>query len=367
MNRFGATTPTALAVAFAEAASKELTTLCPISGLLVPNNFPAYIGALFTGTVHPVVAEAKNLVKLGDSYLTTLSNEQLSGLLLALLASYNKVDLDGPAFLVRARLETTCTGGQLLTFIKWFTKAIAITKRSQPKLALSQSSDEITFDSYMKQWVSIERFYSQVDIQLAEMAKSQTIEAPAFLSNASQAKKLNKACYEAYKEASLHLPKPLVAKLKPFVTDLAITTNVARLERMLEAIKGAVGFEEELLAGSEEVEAVADFLAVLETKRSEAKELGLDKDDWQFDDLQEAITSHKVAKAVQKYHSEVGGLGLMDQLKEQDKLEEVDLTFPSLPAQAVLPAPTTFNGQPTATKLSFSEKLALAKAAKETR
>lgn len=281
---------------FAQAITHQLTTICPITGLVVVNDFPPYPGAVVAAK-HPIVDEALALLLLPPEYLESLSNLQAAGLALATLHKLNKVVLKDTSLIIVRRLEATCTGGQLLVLLKYIRDKFLKPSRCYPKLELSRDLDQYTIDSYIKLCTKIENYWGSLEWQQADKKE---VEAPAFLIDSVDSKRLNKACYEAWLEVATFLPTSLKEKAKPYIKQLASITNSGLVEKLVASVVAQANKDYDLIEqDAEACLAAMEFKAAVEKARKQAEGLGLYRDilDFPAEIPEEPIGSTHIIKA----------------------------------------------------------------------
>lgn len=275
VTRFKPSQIASIASDFANAIDHQLTTICPITGLVVVNDFPPYPGAVIAAK-HPIVDEALNLLLLPTEYLEALTNLQAAGLVLATLHKLNKIVLKDSSLIVARRLEATCTGGQLLVLLKYIRDKFLNPSRCYPKLELSRDLDQYTIDSYIKLCTKIENYWGSLEWQ---QANKKEVEAPAFLIDSVDSKRLNKACYEAWLEVAAYLPASLKEKAKPYIKQLASITNSQLVEKLVASVVAQANKDYDLIEqDAEACLAAMEFKAAVEKARKQAEGLGLYRD-----------------------------------------------------------------------------------------
>lgn len=142
-----------------EATTERATCYCPITGLNVMHDLPPSIEVTLI-SMHPLAVNGIRLLET-PSYILELNNEQLAGLVLALLSEANKVTISpkSNAYLVRAKLEAIATRNQLLDIIEWIANSLLTTQLYYPTLHLDHA--KLTLEQlaeYMEWTYSIETY-----------------------------------------------------------------------------------------------------------------------------------------------------------------------------------------------------------------
>lgn len=185
-------------------ASRQLTVWCPITGLTIETGLPASFDITLS-SLHPM---AYNGAKFLDypAYIKTLSNKELSGLILTLLAEAGKISISpkSNAYLVRAKLESISTRNNLLDLIEWIANSLYVTTLHYPPLKASHT--DLTLDS-LKEWMtwtySIETYSfggSTFELESVEGTKVKPPKALSIESMDAKIKRLNKQFNSSVKE-----------------------------------------------------------------------------------------------------------------------------------------------------------------------
>lgn len=265
--------PSSLIKRTAQLIDSHLTIICPITGLLVPNDLPAYPGVVLEHH-HPMVHNALSILDLDEAYTSSLSPEQMAALFLASLSSLGKLELIDTSLLVRMRLQVALTKGQFIIAFRFINEALRATRKHYPPLALDKDVTEDTINDYFHKCIGIENFV--VNTEILTVTKT----APSFLSSSNQGKRLDKACYEAWLEVAPYMPTTFKTKAAPFIKTLATALNEQLVERIVIAVlekSGAGDLNNEEIAG-ESVVAAWEFQHAVKEARREANKLGLHRD-----------------------------------------------------------------------------------------
>lgn len=281
-----------------QALTKELTFLCPVTGLVVPVGLPAFPGMVLE-SYHPIAHNGLSMLDLHPAYLDSLPKPALCAVFLAAMHALKKIEfIDGcSALLVNTAMQAALTKHQLLKSLAFINEGIRTTRKGYPPIRLNASLSEDTFNDYFNACVTLENY-----VLPTEEAAPRVV-APSFLSSSSQAKQLDKACYEAWLEVAPYLPKTTVAKAAPYIKSLASTPAASIGERLVARVIEYTCAEEyfrtnsgHLIAENGSLEktlesnreyaaalAAYEFRACVATKREEARALGLHRDIFEAD------------------------------------------------------------------------------------
>lgn len=229
-------------------ASRQLTVWCPITGLTIETGLPASF-YITLSSLHPM---AYNGAKFLDhpAYIKTLSNKELSGLILTLLAEVGKISISpkSNAYLVRAKLESISTRNDLLDLIEWIANSLYVTTLHYPPLKASHTT--LTLES-LKEWMewtySIETYSfggSTFELESVEGSKVKPPKALAIESMDSKIKRLNKQFNASVKElvaayfshnGTTVVAEKIINNLSPLLKDKVNDPN-PKLDSLLETI-----------------------------------------------------------------------------------------------------------------------------------
>lgn len=253
---------------FAKQSSEALTIVCPITGLIVPNDLPPFPGAV-GAAYHPMAMNALSILQLPEDYWLSLSPLQSSALILGALNSIEKITLKATSLIVVRAIEARLTGGQILSFLRFIRDKMLTTKRCYPKLTLDGSLDEITFSRYISLCASVEKVYTILEEVPTPKA---TAEATFELAPNSQMKKYDKEAYEAWLEVAQFLPKDFISKAKPYIKQLISYTTEATIQKLLDAA-GTRLISDDL--ESDATVAYSELLSTVSKLRKRANDSGL--------------------------------------------------------------------------------------------
>lgn len=250
--------------------AKQLTVICPLTGLLVSNDLPPAIG-LYINSYHPIaLPENAKLILKDREYWRTLNKENKAALILSVLNAYNHLSLEAPSIVIKGLIETNLNVNQLNGFLEFCADYMATTVNGWPILSLGRDLNEHTFLDYMNRCAFIE-------YQLADEGEKKLVEVPKFVTSDKRGTVLDKECYEEWLEAAPHLPKEFVAKAAPFIRTIA-TNPSSTVDSMLAVVK-----DKALMLSNEVAPEVDWFLEAAHKNREVAKNLGLHK---VFEDLE---------------------------------------------------------------------------------
>lgn len=328
-----------------KALTKELTFLCPITGLVVPTGLPAFPGIVFEA-YHPIAHNGLSMLSLAPAYLENLPKPTLCAIFLSAMATLKKVELDGSALLINTAMQAALTKKQLLTSLEFIESAILRTKKGYPPIRLSAGLNEDTFNDYFNACVTLENW-----TPLPSDSPSVSIKSPAFLSSTTQAKALDKACYEAWLEVATYLPKATVEKAAPYVKTLASTPADGIINRLVAKVIEYTDADEYFRTKDGQIVLEGGIERTLETNREYAA----------------AMAAYEFRDTVTGNRRTAAGLGLHRDLFDDAPLAlPTDYDLPKVEANPYaelieLEAPTT----PLvveAKALSFSERMKARKA-----
>ncbi len=306
-------------------ACNQLTVWCPITGLTVETGLPASFDITIS-SLHPM---AYNGAKFLDhpAYIKTLSNKELSGLILTLLAEAGKISISpkSNAYLVRAKLEVVATRNDLLDIIEWIANSLYVTTLHYPPFKTCHST--LTLDT-LREWMawtySIETYSfggSTFELESVEGSKVKPPKALSIESMDAKIKRLNKQFNSSVKElvaayfnhnGTTVVAEKIINNLSPLLKDKVNDPNPK-----LDSLLATIATEE----SPEIVEAANDLISLREAAAkaaSNANEL-LDS---AIEDALSALPTESQAKplAEPKIESKV-------EVKPQAKVEEKKLSF----------------------------------------
>ncbi len=306
-------------------ACNQLTVWCPITGLTVETGLPASFDITIS-SLHPM---AYNGAKFLDhpAYIKTLSNKELSGLILTLLAEAGKISISpkSNAYLVRAKLEVVATRNDLLDIIEWIANSLYVTTLHYPPFKTCHST--LTLDT-LREWMSwtysIETYSfggSTFELESVEGSKVKPPKALSIESMDAKIKRLNKQFNSSVKElvaayfnhnGTTVVAEKIINNLSPLLKDKVNDPNPK-----LDSLLATIATEE----SPEIVEAANDLISLREAAAkaaSNANEL-LDS---AIEDALSALPTESQAKplAEPKIEPKV-------EVKPQAKVEEKKLSF----------------------------------------
>lgn len=306
-------------------ACNQLTVWCPVTGLTIETGLPTSFDITIS-SLHPM---AYNGAKFLDhpAYIKTLSNKELSGLILTLLAEADKISISpkSNAYLVRAKLEVVATRNDLLDLIEWIANSLYVTTLHYPPFKTCHST--LTLDT-LREWMawtySIETYSfggSTFDTPELEKSKVKPPKALSIETMDAKIKRLNKQFNSSVKElvaayfnhnGTTVVAEKIINNLSPLLKDKVNDPNPK-----LDSLLATIATED----STEVVDAANDLISLREAAAkaaSNANEL-LDS---AIEDALSALPTESQAKplAEPKIEPKV-------EAKPQAKVEEKKLSF----------------------------------------
>lgn len=213
-------------------AEANLTAFCSITGLTVSTDMPANLG-FGIATIHPIAFNCRTLLEQ-PAYIAKLSNAQLAGFILGLLAEQDKIIIKkgSNAYFTRAKLEVIASRNRLLDIIEWIANSLMVTKLYYPKLVTSHT--ELTLDSLQEwmEWTYSIEVYSFAGSKLSptdnpsEVERATKVKAPKRLKVSDTAlRRLNRGFDSTLKD--------LATLLEAHTTDSIPTKVAINIEHIL--------------------------------------------------------------------------------------------------------------------------------------
>lgn len=326
-------------------AEANLTAFCSITGLPVDCDLPPMAG-FGLATIHPLAFNCRAMLDHPE-YIAKLSNAHLAGLIIGLLVESDKISIktNSNHYFVRAKLEVVASRNKLLDIVEWIANSLLVTQLYYPKLVTSHT--ELTLDSLQEwmEWTYSIEVYSFAGSKLTPaealgaVEKATKVKAPKRLKiEATEIKRLGRQFDASVNE--------LVAALLLSDQDV-IPSKVANNISFI--LKGKVSTAsskiDNLLATIATVEELADTAQDLIDYR-EAAAKAVASNATELDDLLDAVLEAEEAPVEAETVAPVEAVESPIAEKAQRPVEAVEQT-----------------------KLTFKEKLALAKlaAAKESK
>lgn len=233
---------------FAAQVDAQATCLCPVSGLLVPNDLPSFgDDTYYLTSVHPIVYNAVDIINK-PTYWAKFTPEQKAGLILAYMHTANRVRFEGGlnAWAANLALAGQVKVENLDAFLVFLQGDWSTSFHCYPSLVIDRRFSFQTLVDYQNTCFSL---------AFAEAPTPAKLPAMKTQSTKIQLKHLDATAYEEWLEVASagFLPSSFKDKVKPYAKKLVSELNTRWINGFLsklEALSDEDGSQDAIAAAS---------------------------------------------------------------------------------------------------------------------